>query len=138
MSTTDPPDRERLAERVRSLTRLFGALLVAAVLPLFLPLPWRLAGLAFAVATMAVGARLLFTLAQLRRLGGRGSGFVAVSVGLGLAAVLVVQVGWQAALYPLYRDRDACLAQAPTITAQDRCAEEFSSRLQGTVAPFGG
>jgi len=111
------------------------ALLVAAVLALFLPLPWRLAGLGFALATVAVGARLLFTLAQWRRLGGRGSGFVGVSVGLGLAAVLVVQLGVQAALYPLYRDREACLAKASTIQAKDRCAKEFSTRLQGAVPP---
>ncbi|MFN0284750.1 MAG: hypothetical protein ACKVZ6_22590 [Kineosporiaceae bacterium] len=135
MTTTRPPDRELLGERLRSRTRLFGALLVAAVLALFLPLPWRLAGLGFALATVVVGARLLFTLAQWRRLGGRGSGFVGVSVGLGLAAVLVVQLGVQAALYPLYRDREACLAKASTIQAKDRCAKEFSTRLQGAVPP---
>lgn len=121
MTTTRPLDRDALTERLRSRTRLFAALLVAAVLPLLLALPWRLAGLGFALATIVVGVRLLFTLARLRRLGGSGMGFVGVSMGLGLATLLVVQGGVQAALYPLYRDREACLGRASTIQAQDRC-----------------
>jgi hypothetical protein len=123
------PPQPPLAERLSARTRLFGALLVAAVLTVFLPLPWRLAGLGFTIGTIVVGLGLLVTLAQVRRQGGRGRGFVGVTVGLGLAAVLFAQLGLEAAFYPAVRDHQDCLALAPTLQAQERCAKEFSDRL---------
>lgn len=137
VTTTRPANREELGVRLRGSTRLFGVLLVAAVLPLFLPLPWRLAGLAFALGTLVVGVRLLFVLAAFRREGGRGSGFLGVSVGLGLAAVLLVQLGLQAALYPIVKDEQDCLARAATLRAEELCRDETERRLDELVGPAG-
>ncbi len=128
--TTWPPNREALGERVRARTRLFGVLLAASVLTVFLPLPWRLAGLPFALATTVVGFGLLFALARWRRTGGAGGGAVGVSVGLGLASVLIVVNTVQVAFYPVLRDRERCDAQASTLQAKDRCQERFRPQLE--------
>jgi hypothetical protein len=132
-SRPSPP----LAERLSTRTRLFGALLVGAVIAIFLPLPWRLTGLGFGIAAITIGLRLLVALAQWRRSGGRGGGFIGVSVGLGLASVLIVYLSLEAAYYPVVRDRDQCMAQAPTLQAQQRCQDEFSHRLR-PFAPASG
>lgn len=132
VTATWPPNREVLATRMRSQTRLFGTLLVAAVLlSVFIQLPWRLTGLPFALATIVVGFRLLFTLAAWRRSGGSGGGFLGVSVGLGLAAVLAMYTGVQLALYPTIADLERCQTQASTIAAKEACAEQFRIRPGG-------
>lgn len=129
VTTVRPPNREELAAQLRARTRLFGALLVAAVVTVFVPLPVRLAGGLFGLAAVVVGMRLLFSLAAWRRAGGQASGFIGVSVGLGLASVLVVVNLVQAALYPSVRDLERCLSTASTIAAKDRCADQYSPRL---------
>jgi low temperature requirement protein LtrA len=138
VTTTWPRNREELEARLRARTRLFGVLLVGSVLTAFLPLPWKLTGLAFGIATVVVGFQVIFALAASRRAGGEGRGFLGVSVGLGVAAVLVVVNLVQAVFYPAFSDLERCLSTASTIAARERCADELAPRLGPASATVGG
>lgn len=138
MTTPRPRDRADLDERLRARTRLFGTLLVSAVVTALLPLPWRLSGLAFGLGTVVVGFQVIFALAATRRAGGRARGFLGVSVGLGVAAVLVVVTLAQAVFYPAVSDLQRCLSTASTLAAQERCTEEFRPRLGPASSTVGG
>ncbi len=117
------------AERRRSDTLTFAVLLLAALVCTLLPLPWRLAGIAFAGWGGFLGTRLLGRIAAASRAGQPVSGHLGVAVGLGACLVVVVQLGTQAALLPAELDRQECLAGAGTVTAQQACEEEFAERL---------
>lgn len=137
MTTTWPRNREELEERLRARTRLFGVLLVASVLTAFLPLPWKLSTLAFGIACVVVGFQVIFALAASRRAGGEARGFLGVSVGLGVAAVLVVVTLLQAVLYPAFSDYQRCLSTASTLSARERCADELRPRLGPAASTVG-
>lgn len=134
---TTSPQRTGPDDRLRPAVRLFAVLLVAAVLPLSVPLPWRLAGLPFALATLVVGVRLVFVLAATRRRGGAPRGFLGVSVGLGVAAVVLVVLGLQAALYPVVKAQQDCLDRATTLQSRERCDRESRARLDDLLGPAG-
>jgi hypothetical protein len=117
----------------RRRSRLFGLLLIALVLVVGLPLPFRMAGLVFGAAAMWCGVQALIAINRVRRLGGKASGQVAVPAGIGLASVLMVILLSEAALYPLVAEQEACMARAATITAERECADRFRDRQQELI-----
>ena len=117
MATTQAPAVDDLRRGVR----LVGVLLVSLVVVSQLPLPFRLAGIAFGVATMAIAVRSLGRLSRLRRAGGRPRGQVTLSAGLGLAGVVTVLLLVDALAYPVAIEHQRCRADAITRTAQAEC-----------------
>ena len=117
MATTQAP----VVDDLRRGVRLVGVLLVSLVVVSQLDLPFRLAGIAFGVATMAVAIRSLSRLARLRRAGGRPRGQVTLSAGLGLAGVVTVLLVAEALAYPVAMEHQRCLSGAVTRTAQGEC-----------------
>lgn len=123
MATTQAP----AVDDVRRGVRLVGVLLVSLVVVSQLALPFRLAGIAFGLATMAIAVRSLGRVSRLRRAGARPRGQVTLSAGLGLAGVVTVLLLVDALAYPVAMEHQRCRADAITRTAQaecDRQAEE--------------
>jgi hypothetical protein len=117
MATTEAPAVDDLRRGVR----LVGILLLSLIVVSQLPLPFRLAGIAFGVAAVVVSLRALGRLSQLRRAGGRPPGQVALSVGMGLASVVTVLLLVDAVAYPVEYEHQRCLAGAMTNTAREDC-----------------
>lgn len=120
---------DQLEERVRSQTQWFGALILGLLLLSQTSLPWRMGGLAVAVAVLWVGTRLLAGLAAMRRLGRRRAGWLGVSAGLGFAMLMLIQLGAEAAIYPVVADRERCERRASSLTARGLCEQEYERRL---------
>jgi hypothetical protein len=123
-------DRLEVGRRAASRTRLFGTSLLATLLVSFLPLPWRLSGLAFGMVALWSGVRLLRDLSRLRRLGRPVGGFVGVWLGIGLCAFVMLGYLSEAVLYPMVSDLDRCQAGAVTHLAADQCQQTFDQRVQ--------
>jgi hypothetical protein len=120
MATTPAPAVDDLRREVR----LVGVLLLALIVVSQLALPFRLAGIAFGVAAVALSIRSLGRLARLRRAGGRPRGQVALSAGMGLAGVVTVLLLLDALLYPVAIEHQRCLAGAVTRTARQDCDQQ--------------
>jgi hypothetical protein len=121
-------DRES-AERVRRASQLVGVLVLAMLLVLQLPLPFRLAGLAFGGAAIYLAMSGLVTLSRKRRRDGeRARGHLALAVGIGLAAVMTLRLLSEAAVYPLIAEYERCQDRANTRVAQEACVDQFEAR----------
>jgi hypothetical protein len=136
MATTQAPAVDDLRRGVR----LVGVLLVALVVVSQLPLPFRMAGIGFGVAAMALAVRSLSRLSRLRRAGGRPRGQVTLSASLGLAGVVTLLLAAEALAYPVAMEHQRCRAGAITRTAQAECdrqqeeaAREHFERLFGSL-----
>lgn len=116
-----PPDPEALA-RVGRLVRHFGVWLVAGVLVSMLPLPWRLASLAFLVGAAVAGVRALRSVVAARVRGGLAP---MLAVGLAMTAVLAVSTLGTLALWPADTARQDCLSGALTRSAQAACERDY-------------
>lgn len=116
-------------QRARGRIRLFGLLMAALLIVMTLPLPFRLAGIAFAAGAIFMAIRSLAALASLRRLGVRSRGQVGLSLGLGVAAVLLLFLAAELAYYPVVADFERCSAGANTRTAQQACEQRSQQRL---------
>jgi hypothetical protein len=123
-------------EDVRRDVRLVGVLLLALIVVSYLPLPFKLAGIAFGLVTVAVSIRALGRLGRLRRDGGQPRGQVALSAGMGLASVVTLMLGYEAATYPVAVDRERCLAGAVTRTAREQCELQYRERIQDFLEPL--
>jgi hypothetical protein len=119
-------DRARLRDRLRFFLLLLLALLVVDQLTL----PFRMAGIGFAVAALWVAIRLL---AQL--IGGRAGpdpgarSWLAVISGLVLAGVMLVALLAEAVYYPVISDLERCTAGANTETAKQACKDASNDRV---------
>lgn len=120
---------EEATQRARQRIRLFGVLMAALLIVMTLPLPFRLAGIAFAAGAIFMAVRCLGALAALRRLGVRSRGQIGISVGLGVAGVLLLVLAAELAYYPVVVDFERCSAGANTSTAQQACEQRSQQRL---------
>ncbi len=118
------------AERVREQLRLFLILLVGLIIVTQLPLPFRLGGFALALAIGWVGIQLLISMMALSRAGTSVRGWLAVIIGLGLAGVLTLVLGFQAVLYPMTVEHERCLSEANTLQAKETCNRLYQERLE--------
>lgn len=134
MADTQP---EPLAA-VRRQARLFALLLLALVIVAQLPLPFRLAGLAFGLAATWVAGRTLVAMSRLRRSGTPARGNIAVAAGLGLTGVLTAGLIWEAAWYPLAAEQERCLSGANTRTARALCEQQAQDRIADLVERLTG
>ena len=116
-------------QRARGRIRLFGLLMAALLIVMTLPLPFRLAGIAFAAGAIFMAIRSLTALASLRRLGVRSRGQVGISLGLGVAAMILLFLAAELVYYPVVADFERCSAGANTRTAQQACEQRSQQRL---------
>jgi hypothetical protein len=123
-------------EAVRRDVRLVGILLISLIVVAYLPLPFKLAGIAFGVVTVALSIRALGRLGRLRREGGRPRGQLALSAGMGLASVVTLMLGYEALTYPVAADREECLSGAVTLASRERCEEQYRERIDQWLEPL--
>jgi hypothetical protein len=116
-------------QRARQRIRLFGLLMAALLIVMTLPLPFRLAGIAFAAGAIFMAIRSLAALASLRRLGVRSRGQVGISLGLGIAGVVLLFLAAELIYYPVVVDFEQCSAGANTRTAEKACEQRSQQRL---------
>lgn len=129
---TTPPDPEQVAALARQ-GRTFAALMVAAVLTSSFPVPWQAAGLVFTVLALVVGVRALIRAIRLRV---RGTLTGLLIGGVGVSAFwFVVSIG-MALMWPIYVDRQECLAGALTISARQECETQFRQSVEEWVERF--
>jgi len=123
-------------EDVRRDVRLVGMLLLALIVVSYLPLPFKLAGIAFGLVTVVLSIRALNRLGRLRRAGGRPRGQVVLSAGMGLAAVVTLMLGYEAVTYPVAVDRERCYAGAVTRGAREQCEARYRERMEDFLEPL--
>jgi hypothetical protein len=128
-----PLDAEASAERLRQRLRLFLIMLLGLMVVSQLALPFRLGGIVLALGTAWVGVQLLILMTARYRAGLGGRGWVVVSVGLALTAVLLLMLVAEAAYYPLVSDLENCRAGANTETAKNACDQDTKDRLDNLV-----
>ena len=116
--------------------RLVGILLLSLIVITYLPLPFRLAGIAFGLLTIVLSIRGLHRQGKVRRAGGKPQGQIALSVGLGLASVVTMLTMTDAVIYPIAAERERCLAGAVTRTASELCEARHRERLEDLLEPL--
>lgn len=122
-----PPRDPKAVEAAQGRVRTFALLMLATVLTYSLPLPWSAGAVVFSVAGIVVG--VLATRA-LRRAGVRGPMITMMSLFVGFAVLLSLSLLTMLALYPLQAEREACLRDALTISAQEQCEEEWEDAVR--------
>jgi len=120
--------------RVGRLVRHFGIWLVAGVaVGALLPLPWRLASVAFLVGAAVAGVRALRAVVRARM---RGGLVPMLAVGLAMTAVLAFTSLASLVLLPADLAQQDCLDGALTRSAKAQCAQDYRDALedlQGTL-----
>jgi hypothetical protein len=125
------------AERFRERLRLFLILLLALVIVTQLELPFRLAGLAFGLATAWVAGQLMVQMARHRAGADPGNrGWLLVIGGLALTGVLMLMLIAEAVYYPVVSDLERCTEQANTRTAEKACEDASKDRLNRLIDRF--
>jgi hypothetical protein len=119
------PDPETLV-RIGRLVRHFGIWLVAGVLVTLLPLPWRVASIAFLVGAVVTGVRALRTVLRSPLRGGLPA---MLAAGLLVTAMVLVGSLGSLATWPVDAERQACLDGALTRTAQQACERDYEDGL---------
>ena len=105
----------------------FGLLVVAGLVAMSLPLPWRVGGLVFVVLGLVAGIMALRSAAR----ASAGAGAVVV-LSLGLVATALV-LGVQLlllAVWPLTADLERCQASALTERAERACQADFQRSVE--------
>lgn len=110
----------------------FALLMLAGLLCLQLPLPWQLGGVAFTAAGLVVG-----TIAVRRVLlaGLRGPLLLALAVGLGLGAFMLLGQVVLLAAWPATLELQECRADALTLKAEEACQQDYE-RWISDRSPF--
>ena len=101
-----------------------------------LPLPFRMAGLAFCLAAIWMAVLCLRSLSRLRRRGDRVRGQVGVSLGLGIAVAMLLNLLAQLAYYPVLVELEECQAGANTGTARQACEQRSRQRIEQVIDRF--
>lgn len=131
----DPPDPkgeqkkidpEKMAAVSRPVLH-FGLFMLAALIAMQLNLPWQLASLAFAGAAIYVGVRAIIRVIKARA---GGTIVVLLAFGLTLTGLLVITSISNLALWNEEMERQRCLSSAVTVSAEDRCEQEYQRAVE--------
>jgi len=117
------PERARLASRT---VLRFGVLMLAMLLVSALPFPWQAASIVVGVLAVVVGVRALVAVWRARV---RGVLVPALALGIGLAAMLCLQMASTLVLWDLATARQQCLDGAITVAAERRCEVAWQASL---------
>lgn len=121
-----PSDPEVLA-RISRLVRHFGVWLVAAVAMSLLPLPWRVATIAFLLGAGVTGIRALRAVVVAKVRGGLATMLIA---GLAMTGVLAAGALGSLVLWSADSARQDCLRGALTQSAQAACEQQYQDAVQ--------
>ncbi len=123
---TPPPDPAVVVDVARR-TRTFAVLMLATLLTGTFPVPWQGASLVFGAIALVVGIRAL-----VRAVRGhvRGAMIGLLAGGTGLTAFWLVVSAGMTLMWPLYLDRQECLAGALTVSARHECEATFERSVQ--------
>jgi hypothetical protein len=108
------------------LVRHFGVYLLASILVSTLPLPWRVATVAFLAGATVTGVRALMAVSRARL---RGGLLPLLTVGLVMTGVLATATLGSLAMWSVDADRQECLAGALTQTAQAACEQQYQDAI---------
>ncbi|MDM7831930.1 hypothetical protein [Cellulomonas edaphi] len=122
-----PPTDPVGAEKARRSSRMFGVLLLGAVVLSTLPVPWQAVALPFVVAAAVYGVR---GLVQASRAHVRGALVPMLAGGVAITLLWTVAIGAMLVLWPALADRERCLDDALTISAADECRQAFQAELE--------
>jgi hypothetical protein len=109
---------------------MFGTLACSA-----LPLPWQMGGLAFAGAAIVVG---VMALRSLRRAHVRGILPAVVVLALVFSGLSVLSYGATAIFWTVSMQRQDCLRDAITVSAQAQCETDYRNALQAKLDQLTG
>lgn len=129
-----PPDPEAVRAAHRRMFHL-GLLMLATVLTYSLPLPWSAGAAVFSISAVVVG---LLTVQALWRAGLRGPMVTLTVLFVLLAGFVTLALLTMLALYPVQAQREACLREALTISARERCEAEFEEAVTERLTPGTG
>lgn len=104
----------------------FAMFMVATLLTMVLPLPWKVGAVVLGIGAVVAGARALATAWR-----GKVRGAVPALLGAGVAfaGLLVVSQLLLLALWPLEVERQECLRRALTVSAQEACEQQFTESV---------
>jgi len=105
---------------------IFGLYMLASLLLSSVALPWRMLSVAVGVAALVVGVRALRTV---WRAGLRGALVVVLSAGMLMTVVLGLSTLAVIPVWGIETDRQTCLDQAITITAQTSCQTTYETAI---------
>ncbi len=129
--TGDPAEPDPELARLASRSVLhFGLLMLAMLLVSAMPFPWQAASLVFGVVAIVVGVRALVAVWKARV---RGVLVPALALGIGLAAMLTLQMAATLVLWDVAAAHQECLDGAITVSAERRCDVERQDALDQTV-----
>lgn len=117
------PEQARLATRS---VMVFGLFMLVSLLLSPVALPWRMLSVAVGVAALVVGARALRTV---WRAGLRGALVVVLSAGMLMTVVLSLSTLAVIPVWGIETDRQACLEQAITLTAESSCQTAYETAI---------
>jgi hypothetical protein len=121
-----PVDPQAAAKVVR-LAGTFGVLVLASVLVAALPLPWRVASIAFAAAAVVWGVRAWVLAVRTRVRSG-----LPVALGLGVLVAcgwILVGVAWLS-FWDAESTHQDCVSHALTVSARQECAQQLDRDVQ--------
>lgn len=124
------PDPE-LARQATRRTLHFGLLLLAVIVVSTMPFPWQAVSLALALGAIVVGVRALLTVWRARV---RGALVPALGIGVGLSAMLALQMVSTLVTWDVALAHQQCLDGAITVAAEKRCDVERTQALEEKLA----
>jgi hypothetical protein len=112
-----------------------GLLMLGTLACSSLPLPWQMGGLAFAGAAIVVG---VMALRSLRRAHVRGILPAVVVLALVFSGLSVLSYGATAFFWTVSMQRQDCLRDAITVSAQAQCETDYRNALQAKLDQLTG
>ncbi len=130
-SAPPKPSSEREIAATRSLLRYFMLLLLCTLLASNFPLPWKVLGLLFGLASVTVGVIALVGLVKQK-----APALIRITTTVGVVVSLFFSLGVGAAvlLWPVTATFEECMDTALTSRAQKECQDGLRN-LDGLITP---
>lgn len=104
----------------------FGLTMLVSLLLSSVALPWRMLSVALGVAALVMGIRAMRTVV---RAGLRGGLVVVLSAGMVMTVVLTLSTLAVIPVWQVEMDRQTCLGQAITLTAETSCQTAYETAI---------
>ncbi|MFF2268913.1 hypothetical protein ACFVTZ_11610 [Cellulosimicrobium cellulans] len=128
----EPPEPDpELARQATRRVLHFGLLLLAVIVVSTMPFPWQAVSLALALGAIVVGIRALVAVWRARV---RGALVPALGIGVGLSAMLALQMVSTLVTWDVALAHQQCLDGAITVSAEKRCDVERTQALEEKFA----
>ena len=124
------PDPELARQATRRVLH-FGLLLLSVIVVSTMPFPWQAVSLALALGAIVVGIRALVAVWRARV---RGALVPALGIGVGLSAMLALQMVSTLITWDVALAHQQCLDGAITVSAEKRCDVERTHALEEKFA----